>query len=143
MYKELTPRQHRFVDEYLISLNATQAAIKAGYSEDTAAEQSCRLLRNVKIKNRIKEANKMREERTQIDQDYVLKNLKKIVEHNSTIEAYTDKDGNPSSRMRNAPAANKALELLGKHLQMFSENMNVHLSTHEEALRELEELYED
>ena len=45
----LTPKQQRFVDEYLIDLNATQAAIRAGYSPKTAQEQSSRLLSNVMV----------------------------------------------------------------------------------------------
>ena len=46
----LTPRQQRFVDEYLIDLNATQAAIRAGYSPKTAQSQSSRLLSNVMVR---------------------------------------------------------------------------------------------
>jgi hypothetical protein len=44
MSHELTPKQHRFVDEYLLDLNATQAAIRAGYSPRTAEQQAARLL---------------------------------------------------------------------------------------------------
>jgi len=47
--RPLTPRQQRFVDEYIVSLNATQAAIKAGYSTKTAEVQGSRLLRNVQV----------------------------------------------------------------------------------------------
>jgi phage terminase small subunit len=43
----MTPRQQRFLDEYLVDLNATQAAIRAGYSTRTANEQGARLLANV------------------------------------------------------------------------------------------------
>ena len=51
--KDLVPRQKMFCAEYLIDKNGTQAAIRAGYSKSTAAEQSSRLLRNVKIKEKI------------------------------------------------------------------------------------------
>ena len=51
--KDLVPRQKMFCAEYLIDKNGTQAAIRAGYSKSTAAEQSSRLLRNVKIKEEI------------------------------------------------------------------------------------------
>lgn len=54
--ENLTPRQQRFVSEYLIDLNGTQAAIRAGYSEKTAAEQASRLLTNVKVQETIAEA---------------------------------------------------------------------------------------
>lgn len=71
----LTAKQQRFVAEYLIDLNATQAAIRAGYSEKTAAEQASRLLTNVKVSEAIQAAMKARSERTQIDADWVLKRL--------------------------------------------------------------------
>lgn len=71
----LTAKQQRFVAEYLIDLNQTQAAIRAGYSEKTAAEQASRLLTNVKVADAIQAAMKARSERTQIDADWVLKRL--------------------------------------------------------------------
>lgn len=71
----LTAKQQRFVAEYLIDLNATQAAIRAGYSERTAAEQASRLLTNVKVSGAVHEAMKARSERTEIDADWVLKRL--------------------------------------------------------------------
>ena len=74
----LTPKQQRFVEEYLIDLNATQAAIRAGYSEKTANEQGSRLLANVSISEAIAEAQNKRTEQTQIDAAYVLKRLVEI-----------------------------------------------------------------
>lgn len=71
----LTAKQQRFVAEYLIDLNATQAAIRAGYSEKTAAEQASRLLTNVKVGEAIQAAMKARSERTEINADWVLKRL--------------------------------------------------------------------
>ncbi|MBS0227680.1 MAG: terminase small subunit [Proteobacteria bacterium] len=71
----LTAKQQRFVAEYLLDLNQTQAAIRAGYSEKTAAEQASRLLTNVKVADAIQAAMKARSERTQIDADWVLKRL--------------------------------------------------------------------
>ena len=70
--KKLTPKQRRFVDEYLIDLNATQAAIRAGYSPKTANEQGARLLANVSIAKAIQEARDKQQERTEITQDRVL-----------------------------------------------------------------------
>lgn len=74
----MTPKQQRFVEEYLVDLNATQAAIRAGYSEKTAQEQSARLLSNVMVAAAVKKAMDVRSERTQIDQDRVLKELARI-----------------------------------------------------------------
>ncbi|MBK5570110.1 terminase small subunit [Ensifer sp. SSB1] len=75
---KLTPKQERFVAEYLIDLNATQAAIRAGYSAKTAQEQGSRLLSNVMVAEAIQAAMKAREERTEITQDRVLLELSRI-----------------------------------------------------------------
>ncbi len=75
---ELTPRQSRFVDEYLIDLNGTQAAIRAGYSEKCAEVTASRLLRNAKVAAEIANRQEERSKRTQIDADYVLHRLHEI-----------------------------------------------------------------
>jgi len=74
----VTPKQESFVAEYLIDLNATQAALRAGYSPKTAASQGERLLRNVEVTQALLVARKAREDRTQITQDRVLKELARI-----------------------------------------------------------------
>lgn len=74
----LTPKQERFTQEYLIDLNATQAAIRAGYSERTANEQGARLLANVSVRSAIEAAKAARAERTHITQDRVLQELARI-----------------------------------------------------------------
>ena len=74
----LTPKQQRFVEEYLIDLNATQAYIRAGFSEKLANTNAAKLLQNTTIAKAIAEAQAKREERTQIDADYVLKRLVEI-----------------------------------------------------------------
>ena len=75
---ELTEKQQRFVEEYLVDLNATQAAIRAGYSEKTATEQGARLLINVKVQDAIIEAKAKRSKRTEITQDRVLQEISRI-----------------------------------------------------------------
>lgn len=74
----LTPKQQRFVEEYLIDLNATQAYIRAGFSAKLANTNAVKLLQNTTIAKAIAEAQAKREERTQIDADYVLKRLVEI-----------------------------------------------------------------
>lgn len=74
----LSAKQARFVEEYLIDLNATQAAIRAGYSARTATEQASRLLSNVKVATAIQTAQAARSARTGITQDRVLAELAKI-----------------------------------------------------------------
>lgn len=72
----LTPKQERFIQEYLIDLNATQAAIRAGYSPKTANVQGTQNL--VKLSNEISKAMNERSTRTEITQDRVLRELAKI-----------------------------------------------------------------
>lgn len=67
----LTDKQSRFVDEYLIDFNGTQAAIRAGYSERTAAAQSSRLLTNVKVQAHLKDLQASHSERRQITLDTI------------------------------------------------------------------------
>jgi phage terminase small subunit len=76
--KKLTPKQERFCQEYIIDLNATQAAIRASYSEPSARQIASDLLSNVDIQERLKEIQKDIQERTQITQDMVIKELAKI-----------------------------------------------------------------
>ncbi|MDT8894196.1 terminase small subunit [Halomonas sp. I1] len=75
---ELTPRQSRFVDEYLVDLNATQAAIRAGYSERTARQTGAQNLSKPNITDAIEQRKAHRSERTRIDADYVLHRLVEI-----------------------------------------------------------------
>ena len=80
--KPLTDRQARFVKEYLVDLNATQAAIRAGYSKKTAAQQAERLLRNVEVQAAVTAAKQERSERTGIDADDVLSRLHNLASAN-------------------------------------------------------------
>ena len=91
----LTPKQQRFVEEYLIDLNATQAYIRAGYAvknDETASVMASRLLGNDKVQTTIQEALKARQERTKIDADYVLKRLVEIDQMD--VLDIMDDDGN-------------------------------------------------
>ena len=106
----LTPKQARFVQEYLVDLNATQAAVRAGYSERTACEQGARLLANVKVREAIQAAEKKRQERTEITQDYVIGKLVEIADR--TASDCQDSNLKYSNKI-------KALELLGKHVGAF------------------------
>ncbi|EOG3907612.1 terminase small subunit [Salmonella enterica] len=74
----LTDKQEMFCREYLVDLNATQAAIRAGYSDKTAQEQSSRLLSNVMVQNRISVLKSERNEKVGVDAAYVLRRLTEI-----------------------------------------------------------------
>ena len=105
----LTNKQSLFVKEYLIDLNATQAAIRAGYSAKTAQEQSSRLLSNVMVQEATQKAQEERAERLELDADWVLGKIKTDVLRNSDEENY------------NSPNLLKGCELLGKHLKLFTD----------------------
>ena len=71
----LTPKQERFVQEYLVDVNATQAAIRAGYSKKTATEQASRLLTNVKVSEAIAKGQQARAEKTGVTAEKVIAEL--------------------------------------------------------------------
>lgn len=111
MAARLTDKQQRFVEEYLIDLNATKAAIRAGYSPQNADKIGSQLLGKTRVSEAIQAEKTARSERTEITQDYVLKKLKEIAEHPASDAQ--DSDLKYSSKI-------KALELLGKHVGAFN-----------------------
>lgn len=150
---KLTDKQQRFVDEYLIDLNATQAAIRAGYSVKTANEKGSQLLSNERIQKRISIAMAERSKRTGVNQDRVVLELAKIafvkmtdiVDSNGKIkENATDDDlsciesvkykhsdtdtGYSIEREVKIGSKLKALELLGKHLGMWNDKLDVNIT---------------
>ena len=144
---KLTAKQQRFVDEYLIDLNATQAAIRAGYSEKTAFSIGTENLRKPLIQKAIQQRKQAREQRTEITQDRVIQELAAIgfaratdyakivpgdgVDFVSTEEltesqkaaVVSIKETQNGTEIRLADKL-KALELIGKHLGMFDRNTN-------------------
>lgn len=105
----LTPKQQRFVDEYLIDLNATQAAIRAGYSEKTAKEIGSENLTKPNIAKAIQEAQENLSNKTQLTVDMVVQGLLK--------EAQDYAEGSTQSARVSAWAH------LGKHLGMFKDKI--------------------
>ena len=75
---KLTPKQIRFVDEYMVDFNATQAAIRAGYKAKTAHVIGAENLRKPKIAEEIARRQKDLQKRTEISQDRVVKELARI-----------------------------------------------------------------
>lgn len=139
--QKLSPRQQRFVAEYLVDLNQTQAAIRAGYAPKTARNQAARLMANVNIQDAIQKARQKREIRTEIRQDQVLQELARIAfaDYSDFVKVaggkvmLTDTDRLKAtqraalSQIEDGPSGVKlklydklrALELIGKHLGMF------------------------
>lgn len=105
---ELSEKHKRFIEEYLVDLNGTQAAIRAGYSKHTAREQGSRLLSYAHVFARIKNEIAARSDRVKVTQDDVIRGLLQAIE--LAVECNDPK------------AATKAWELLGKHTNMFREH---------------------
>ena len=103
--RKLSPKQAAFVAEYLIDLNATQAAIRAGYSEKSAARISVELLNKTQVRKAIEKAQARRAEKVERTALDVLKDIQSV-----TREAREGGD---------LKTALKGLELEGKHLGMF------------------------
>jgi phage terminase small subunit len=119
---ELNPKQKMFVAEYLIDANAHGSAIRAGYSPKTAYSIGYNLLKKVDIQKALQKAIDKRSAKAEITAAYVLNNIKQTYENLKT--------DNPS-------VALKALELLGKHLSLFSDNLNVR------SIKSLEDLTDE
>ncbi|MDP0309713.1 terminase small subunit [Glaesserella parasuis] len=132
---KLTDKQQRFVEEYLIDLNATQAAIRAGYSADTARQIGAENLSKLVIQEAIQEAQNKRAARVNVTQDDVLRGLLEVIAMSTGKQKITETelskvDGSivpmDVEKVCFEPhAANKALELLGKHLGMFKDKVDV------------------
>ena len=126
MKKSFTDKQKRFVTEYLIDLNATAAAKRAGYSEKSADKIGPELLGKTSIQEALSKALAKRSERTEITQDWVLSRLQTVAERCLQAAAVIDKEGNPTGEYKfDSSGANKSLELLGKHLKLFTEKVEV------------------
>ena len=116
----LKGKQARFVEEYLVDLNATQAAIRAGYSPKTARSQGNRLLTHVDIQAALSEAYMKRSERTELTQDWVLRGLEENTNRALCRVPVLDNEGKETGDWTyQGSVANRSLELIGKHLGMF------------------------
>lgn len=150
---KLTNKQQRFCDEYLVDLNATQAAIRAGYSVDSAKEIACENLTKPNIQTAIALKMAERSKRTGINQDRVVMELAKIgfvkftdiIDSEGNIREDANADdlsciesvkikrsenefGNSFETEVKIASKLKALELLGKHLGMWNDKIDVNVS---------------
>lgn len=146
--KKLTAQQERFVEEYVIECNATQAAIKAGYSKANAGKNADRLLKNPRIKALLEK--RMSEKRDELiaKQDEVLRYLTRVMRRqeketvvvtvSEEVEDFAPDDTGKLKKIKSkkeVPAtveiptkvsdANKAAELLGKRYSLFTDRIDL------------------
>lgn len=160
----MTKKQKRFVEEYLIDLNATQAAIRAGYSPETAYSIGSENLKKPEIRACIEKAMAERSKRTGINQDRIIIELAKIgllnpkdlvdfdeatVKEEAAeedlaaiasvrVKRFPTKDGEGIEREIKIHDKTKALELLGRHFGMFKDKVEV--SGLEEEKKKLDDI---
>ena len=164
--KKLTPKQAQFVKEFLVDLNGTAAARRAGYSAKTAEQQGYQLLQKTSVQKAVAEAMQARSERTEITADQVLKELALIgfsdmrdftswapdgvmLRESSELtedqaravaevsETKTEHGGTVRFKLHDKRAS---LVDIGRHLGMFTDNVNLSgglTLTHEQALGQL------
>lgn len=151
---KMTERQKRFIAEYLIDLNATQAAIRAGYSVKTAGSIGDENLKKPEINSAIAKEMAKRSKRTGVNQDRVVLELAKIAFVNASdvidantatvkddataddtaaiqsikVKVFPTKDGEGVEREIKLGDKLKALELLGKHLGMWNDKFDLNVN---------------
>lgn len=132
----LTPKQQRFVDEYLLDLNATAAYKRAGYKGKGAAACSSRLLTNAKVSSAIEEAMNKRAEKAGLSAELVIHGIMETIERCRQSTPVLDRKGEPvlvetptgelaPAYTFEAMAALRGYELLGKHLGMFTDKTEI------------------
>lgn len=162
---KLTAKQKRFIEEYLFDLNATQAAIRAGYSVDSAYSIGNENLKKPEIKSSIDKAIAERSRRTGINTDRVLRELGKIAFINPAdvinlddatvkeevtredtaciqsikIKTIPTEDGDITEREIKTYDKLKALELCGKHLGMWTERIDLNASMGVQIVDDIDE----
>lgn len=149
-HTQLKPKQELFCQEFLKDMNATNACQKAGYgsSPSSAASHGSRLLRNINIQRRIKELNEQRQIATGVTPEFVLQELMKLATVDiadcydesgnllnikqipkatraamNGIDVFEDKEGFGSTKKVKLYDKTKALEMIGRHLKLFTDKV--------------------
>lgn len=164
----LTPKQQRFVEEYLIDLNGTQAALRAGYAESGAAVEASRLLRNAKVVEELNKGRQKLSERLEISQERILQeyarigfsDLRNVLDEDGKLKSPKDWDDDMAGAIASLEVnvvvgsddagvhthkiktwdKPKALDAMAKHLGMFEGKKDVDDPEESEADRDAREL---
>lgn len=130
----MTEKQKRFCDEYLIDCNATQAAIRAGYSKTRASEQAYQLLQKTTVQKYLSERMSEKESELIATQDEVLKYLTSVIRGKSKSSVLA-RDESGAERVIEKPPDEKerlkAAELLGKRYGLFKEAIDLEVKQSE------------
>jgi len=133
---KLNAKQARFVQEYLKDLNATQAAVRAGYSAKTADTIAGQLLRKTWVAEAVASGTQAKIEESKADQQYVLDVITETIDRCRQVRPVLDRKGDPVMAVTPAgevvpaftfdpQAVLKGAELLGRHLAMFNDKIKV------------------
>ena len=116
----LNEKQKQFCEEYIIDLNGTQSAIRAGYSEKTANRIASELLSKLDIQKYICELKNKRSERVKYSQDELMRDILEVKNRCMQANPVLDKEGNETGIWKfDSNGANKALDMLAKHVGFY------------------------
>ena len=119
-------RHERFCQEYIVDYNGTQAAIRVGYSAKSAKQQAARLLTNADLLARVRELQHAQVERLSVTQDFVVAQLMSTYNRCMQATPVLDMSGNETGEYQfDSKGALRALELLGKHLGMYNDKLQL------------------
>ena len=133
----LTPRQRRFIEEYMVDLNGTQAAIRAGYAPGGARQHASRLLAQAPVQAALAQAMSERRKRTELTADEVIGDLRELrdicmgrkpVKVMTIVKNAREGTAEPvevEGMMFEPAAANRALEMLGRHMRLFADRIDM------------------
>ncbi len=122
--KPLTPKEYRFCQEWIKDCNGARSARDAGFGKSGARVQACRLLAKPNIAVRIADMQRRIAELAEIDATYVLTSIRETGERCLQHTEVTDHEGNGIGEfVFNAAGANKSFEMLGRHLELFTDKV--------------------